>query len=333
MASWGGLPDTIIVKVYEYIPEEWGDGRLVCKSWHEAITAEASLSKDILDLHDHSVSLVRAHELFPNLTKLRVKFPNNTDAFALFLWTRLETLCIVTKWRQIFCRDYRPTTLVITESSECPDLLQLYFYNESPNGVEDWPVTWPTEHEVDMWYKGPEQEPGNEGWNNHQQLRGTVFGLKGVGRRVPGSIVAAAFGVYSKTHDWDLLNELFSTSPSNIHERLPFFRTCDIVCLLFSDLHSGHHTLYTNKVLQDLFGKQNSEKLDRTLPANAVIVVAGIPGEETVTTYCGRLLWCIREGGVLTFSVDLPALLPEHLGYESIKNRLRIVRELADLPT
>lgn len=348
MADWTLLHIDIMSYIFKKIPEERATGRLVCKSWCDSITEEATHTCTSLNLFGKTVSLLSVYDLFPKLKVLKVELPFNVDPDALFLWTTLEHLIVVTRWRSIFGHDYKPSRLDI-RVGEDPSLIQVYYCNNSPistcdnilplsdldweeqkaimderefiwdnvrdtvNHVqsEDWGELYIDESELDDRYDETALLVQHHecGWFC---LGGLEFALKGVGNRSPAPIVHQAFGVDHKPADWDLEVELMhGIYGSTIRERLPFFTDCQIVAVCQIDPREDEGDDY-KKV------KAVWRNLHRSVLApDTILLVARLPWKSASRQ--GRHVVYLDYPWV---STTLPPLLPEHGGYHNLMSKI-----------
>lgn len=243
MASWESLDVDLISRVFQFIPQERGNGRLVCTGWRHNI-ARAERMRESINLVGKDVSLQRVHQLFPYVKHLEVELPRNTDPYALFLWGSLQTVEIQTSWRLVHGRDIPPTKLAIHTSQIEPETLQLYYKTITPG--QEWGGEW---------------------------CDGYIYGLKGVGARSLAPIVHQAFGVASKPVDWDAHTELVEqcAEPNSILERLPFFtHCCKLACMFYNIINTSQDE--TIRTWLDAVEDQNAIMLVQSLEEQRLVL-------------------------------------------------------------
>lgn len=330
MVDWKDLPDVIISKVFQFAQDDRGNGRLVCMSWCNAITTEAS-NRAELRLYGKQVSLQKVHQMFPNLRKLEVQLHHNTEPFALFLWTSLESLTMQTRTRVVNGHEYPAIVLSINTSERRPELMQVYFKSLVPVpsctekrpehtklDLKKWDCNWELARKEDGFkfkeYYPRDLEHSIFDPNIHQCNKfchtGFEFGLKGVGPRQQGSIVQQTFGVASKPIDWDAEGELFyAISYKTIPTRLPFFSTCSILaCRIY--IRPGSNYLSRHDVLGVL--------INSVMANDATMLLLDLDARHQVFAFSGGKV--VQRGGLVDtfFTVECPPLLPEHRGNDGV---------------
>ncbi len=324
MADWQSLYPEIVTKIFDFVPEERGTCRLVCRSWCHGI----NIGLVTLNLIGRHVSLVRVHELFPNLKRLQVELPYNTEPYALFRWESLEQLYVRTEWRTVFGHQFKPTKLSLIADLKA-GMLQVQYITHSPfstcanadNVTEetkaDWERNWELERS-DYTLEDQENNPLGH-FCTDMCIKGLEFGLKGAAMLKGVPILHQAFGVDSKPDDWDAEVELVhGITPNTIHVNLPFFVDCIEASCLFDP---GVERYVSKKSFW-------THLHDEVLAPNTVLEILR-RRKNDVYVWDGRI---IVESTLYYMTHNCPALLPGIFGYEwrmeaFLQERARLISE------